>query len=135
MPEDGQPCSEIGQHSGKDRCNNETGENARDANQISNEDTSGIEKGNVVKVDHHQVTRRRIVFIVPVSVLDIFIYPKERSQKEKLFFSLDQKNIKISRYEHRFHRPPGQEVTRHLSSPSGSSHVSAVHRPPYNPRL
>ncbi|PBC28918.1 Synaptotagmin protein [Apis cerana cerana] len=53
LPEDGQPGSEISQESGKDRSNNETGENAQDANQISNEGTSGIEKGNVVKVDHH----------------------------------------------------------------------------------
>lgn len=53
LPEDGQPGSEISQESGKDRSNNETGENVQDANQISNEGTSGIEKGNVVKVDHH----------------------------------------------------------------------------------
>lgn len=53
MPEDGQPGSEISQDGGKDRSNNETGENVQDANQISNEGTSGIEKGNVVKVDHH----------------------------------------------------------------------------------
>lgn len=53
LPEDGQPGSEISQDSGKDRSNNETGENVQDANQISNEGTSGIEKGNVVKMDHH----------------------------------------------------------------------------------
>lgn len=53
LPEDGQPGSEISQDGGKDRSNNETGENVQDANQISNEGTSGIEKGNVVKVDHH----------------------------------------------------------------------------------
>ncbi|XP_043586744.1 uncharacterized protein LOC122569574 isoform X3 [Bombus pyrosoma] len=53
LPDDGQSGTELSQETGKDRSNNEIGENAQDTSQTSIEGVCEVEKGNAAKVDHH----------------------------------------------------------------------------------
>lgn len=88
--------------------------------------------------------RGRIIFIVPI--LEIFIPLKSIKKDEETciyYFLLDQKNKKKKfiavhiDFIVQLARKSRSTEVRHLVPPplTGSSHVSAVHRPSYNPGI